>query len=277
MRRAWLAGAGALAGLMLAAVWLVWGPAWVAGRVGDDPGAVGELLFSAGVFTPLLLLGIAGGAATRITAWRPGARPWRALAIGAALGLGGLLAAAGLSMAAGTLIWRQLGPANAVLLLGVITIMWQVGAEELLFRGWLQPLLARAIGLPAALVTIAAAFAALHLLAGAGSGWLTLLNMMGGGLLFGTLAARNGGIAGAIGAHGAWNLGEQLLLGIDPNAGAVGSFGTLFDFDLDGASAWGGSAAGLNASWAMLIALAALVAPLLLRWRAAASHVGSAR
>ena len=55
------------------------------------------------------------------------------------------------------------------------------------------------------------AFAALHLMGGARSP-TTLINMFLGGLLFGYLAAYGRGIAGAVGAHFAWNATEQLLL-----------------------------------------------------------------
>jgi uncharacterized protein len=77
------------------------------------------------------------------------------------------------------------------------------------------------------------------------------------------LAARSGGLSGAIGAHFAWNWTEQILLGIDPNPG-LGSFGAIANFELTGPAVWGGSDEGLNASIAMTIALLALLAPLLI-------------
>ena len=79
------------------------------------------------------------------------------------------------------------------------------------------------------------------------------------------LAARAGGVAGAGGAHWAWNAAEQLLFGLDPNPG-VGGFGALLDLDLVGAARWGGSAEGLNARWAMTVALLALLVHVAARW-----------
>jgi membrane protease YdiL (CAAX protease family) len=118
---------------------------------------------------------------------------------------------------------------------------------------------------PATGVIVASlAFAALHLAGGARSP-LTLLNLFFGGLLFGLLALRTGGIAAPAGAHALWNWAEQILLGLDPNPG-TGSFGALFDLDLVGTAAWGGSEEGLNASLALTFVLVALIVPLLF-WR----------
>ena len=92
---------------------------------------------------------------------------------------------------------------------------------------------------------------------------MTLLNLFLGGLLFGLLAARSGGLAAAIAAHFSWNWAEQLLFGLDPNPG-IGSFGSILNLELVGSSWWGGSDEGLNASIAMTFALAMLLAPLLI-------------
>ena len=94
---------------------------------------------------------------------------------------------------------------------------------------------------------------------------LTLLNLVLGGILFGLLALRGGGLLAPIAAHATWNWAEQILLGLDPNPG-TGSFGALFDFDLVGPAMWGGSDEGLNASLALSFALVALIVPLAL-WR----------
>jgi uncharacterized protein len=147
------------------------------------------------------------------------------------------------------------------LLGGTAVIALQATSEEVFFRGWLQPVLTRAWGFLGILVT-AAAFAALHLIAAAGAA-VSVLNLFLGGLLFGLLADRYGGIASAIGAHFTWNWAEQLLLGLDPNPG-LGSFGAVANLDLVGSRWWGGSAEGLNASVAMTFALAILLAPLLI-------------
>lgn len=257
--------AAAAAGLALTAAWLRWGPPLAASLAGEGAGAGVEAVFTLALFGPLLALALAGGAATGVPAWRSGERPSRAAARGGALGAAGLLLAVAYTALAGTLLRETGATVSAALLLGLLTVALQVAAEELLFRGWLQPLLARALGLSAAVVATALAFAALHLLGGA-AGALPLANLALGGLLFGLIAARDGGVAGAVAAHGAWNAGEQLLLGLDPNPG-VGAFGALLDLDLAGAAGWGGSDSGLNGSWAMLFALVALSVPLALARR----------
>ena len=139
----------------------------------------------------------------------------------------------------------------------------QSASEELFFRGWLQPVLARAWGPIAAIAITAVAFAALHVAGGARTP-LTLLNLMLGGLLFGLLAWRSGGLAAPIAAHAGWNWSEAILFGLDPNPGA-GGFGAVHDLDLLGPARWGGSPEGLNASIAMTFVLVALIVPLAAR------------
>jgi len=255
--------AGTVIGLVVAAALLALLPGPVGRLVAGLGAAAGEAAFTVGVFVPLLLLGIAGGALTGVRAWAPGARAGARAAGGAALGLSGLLLALGLAAIAGTVRHGAGSGAGLALIAGAATVLVQVTAEELYFRGWLQPLLARAVGERVAIPVVAVAFALLHLLAG-GAGVLALVNLALGGVLFGLLA--RGGIAGAVVAHFAWNAAEQLVVGLDPNPG-VGGFGALFDLDLVGGLRWGGSAEGLNASWAMAFALAAVIAPLLLARR----------
>ncbi|MDJ0278262.1 CPBP family glutamic-type intramembrane protease, partial [Sphingomonas sp. 2R-10] len=144
----------------------------------------------------------------------------------------------------------------------LLTVLLQVTAEEVMFRGHVQPLLVRAVGAGMAVPLTAASFAALHAVL-AGTAPVMLVNMLLGGGLFGLLALR-GGLGAAIGAHFAWNAIEQLGVGLDPNPG-VGTFGSVIDLDLSGAASWGGSGAGLNASIAMSAALLATI--LLVVWR----------
>jgi serine/threonine protein phosphatase PrpC len=141
-------------------------------------------------------------------------------------------------------------------------VLFAAAIEEIFFRGWLQPALARDFGTPVAILLAALAFSALHVMGGARSP-TTLVNLFLGGLLFGLLAARGAGVAGAAAAHFAWNWSEQIALGLDPNPG-VGSFGALVDLELAGSALWGGSDEGLNASIAMTMALLVLVTPLAL-------------
>ena len=83
-----------------------------------------------------------------------------------------------------------------------------------------------------------------------------------GGLWFGLLAVRSGGILAPMAAHFAWNASESIGFGLDPNPG-VDDLGALANYDLVGLPIWGGSPEGLNASIAMTLVLAALVIPLL--------------
>ena len=262
--------AAALAGVALVAALLRSGPPIVGGWIGGMPAAAGESLFTLAIFGPMMLLGLIGRRLTMsgrlLASDRPGVAAWR----GAVLGSGGLLLAVGYTWVAGVLTPGAGGAAGPVLMLGLLTVAVQVAGEEVLFRGWLQPSIAPILGTPAAIGLVAIVFAGLHV-AGGVTGPLPLGNLCLGGVLFGLLAARDGGIAGAFAAHLCWNAGEQLILGLDPNPG-TGAFGSLFDLDLIGAARWGGSDEGLNASVAMTIALAALVVPIVIRARSDPHH-----
>ncbi|MGI4732260.1 MAG: CPBP family intramembrane glutamic endopeptidase [Janthinobacterium lividum] len=257
-------------GLGAAAVIVGWGPGWAArvlAWIGITGAAASEAAFTALVFGAMIALAVVGGLATGVRSWTAGGGS----VSGAAIGAAGLLAATALAGIAGVVRHGGGGAGGPLLLAGLATVLVQVTGEEMVFRGWLQPVLARATGQGMAVVLIAAAFAGLHALGGERDP-LALANLGLGGLLFGVLAARGGGVVAAIGAHGVWNAGEQLVLGLDPNPG-LGSFGSLADLDLVGAVRWGGSADGLNASWAMTAALLALLVPVAMRCRA---HPGDA-
>jgi membrane protease YdiL (CAAX protease family) len=150
-----------------------------------------------------------------------------------------------------------LPPVYVWLLAGTVLTIIQCSAEEMLLRGWLQPVLAEHWHSWVAVIAAALVFAALHLLGGARSP-LTLVNLLLAGIFFGLLALRTGGIAAPIAAHFAWNWSEALLLGLDVNPG-VGSYGALFNLELSGSSWWGGSQEGLNSSIGVTFVLVALV------------------
>lgn len=154
--------------------------------------------------------------------------------------------------------WQGDGGTGAgALLAGTLLVLIQSGGEEAYLRGWFMPALARRWGVAPGIALSALLFAALHLLGGSRAP-LTLVNMALGGVLFGVLAWRSGGIAVSIAAHFGWNWGEALLLGLDPNPG-VGSFGAILNIDLTGVRWLGGSDEGLNASVPMTIILLALL------------------
>ncbi len=254
-------------GLVLVTLWLRFAPGLVGGWVSE--GAWGEAGFTVAVFGPLLLLGWVG---RRLAGIGGAGGAWgRSLGLGALTGLGGLLLATGYTAMAGTLVRGPTTAVGPLLALGVIVIAVQVAAEELVFRGWLQPVVQSLAGRWVAVPLVAALFAALHLIAGGASGGVALLNLFLGGMLFGLIAAGRPGLPGAMAAHFAWNAGEQMLLGLDPNPG-VGAFGAVLDLDLRGASLWGGSDQGLNGSWAMSLSLVALV----VGWLLAARRSGAA-
>lgn len=220
-----------------------------------------ETLFSLVIFGALLVFAVVGGALVRVNPFKVGRAPVQGASIGLAVGLGGVVAAAALAWIAGTLtIADELPQSMTLLLWGAAVIFVQTASEEVYFRGWLQPVLISRWGKPTGVVVAALAFSALHVMGGARSP-TSLINLFLGGLLFGFLAAYKGGLTAAIGAHFAWNASEQILFGLDPNPG-VGSFGAAIDLELAGASAWGGSDEGLNASVGMTAALLALLIPL---------------
>jgi len=257
-----LAAAGSLVvGLGAMAVILLIGPGLVAPVIPAGWSAPGqEGAFVLALYGAMVVVALVAGAVLRRRVAGPGTRPGRQLAAGFGLGLLGICLAATFATIAGGLRVGEGQGSGALLLLGLVLVLFQAAAEELYFRGWIQPVLARAWGVLPAIGVTALGFAALHML-GAAMAPLSFLNLLLGGLFFGALAAQGGGLAGAIGAHFAWNGTEQLVLGLDPNPG-VGSFGSLFDLDLAGPAAWGGSAEGLNASLAMAMALVVLLVPL---------------
>ena len=140
-------------------------------------------------------------------------------------------------------------------------ILFQVAAEEVFFRGWIQPALSRKVGSIAGVALAALLFTGFHVTGGARAP-LSLVNILLAGVLFGLLALRSGGILASIAAHFAWNASENLGLGLDPNPG-IDIFGGLFDIDLAGAPTWGGNPEGLNASIGTVAVLVALILPLL--------------
>ena len=261
-------GAGiALAGALLFCGALVFaGPRLAEGVLGAlgvaDP-AAGEALFTLLIFGVLLLAAVVAGAVWGVNALAPGERPAPWAGAGLALGLGGIGATTGYAALAGTLATSATAaPAAAgMVLLGIVTVLVQVLAEEAFFRGWLQPVLVRGWGVVPGLLVGALAFAVLHIAGGAREP-MSLINLVLGGVVFGTLALLGRGIVAPLAMHLAWNGAEQLLFGLDPNPG-VGGFGAIWDLEMTGAGLWGGSGEGLNASLGMTLVLLAVLLPLL--------------
>lgn len=222
-----------------------------------------ETLFSFVIFGSLLVFALVGGRLSNVNPLKIGRKPALMLPIGALIGVIGVVASASYAWLAGTLTYGPGSTGNVGLLLwGTAVILFGAAVEEIYFRGWLQQVLIRQFGVPIAVLLASLAFATLHVMGGARSP-TTLVNLFLGGMLFGLLAARAGGLLGAIAAHFTWNWSEQILFGLDPNPG-VGSFGAWLDLDLAGPALWGGSDEGLNASLAMTLTLFALLVPLLI-------------
>jgi membrane protease YdiL (CAAX protease family) len=235
-----------------------------------------ETLYALVIFGSLLVFALVGGRISKVDPLRIGRKPAAMIPLGALIGVIGVFASVSYAWLAGTLTYGpQAGRDAGLLLWGSTVIMFGAAVEEIYFRGWLQPVLIRHYGTPIAVLLSALTFATLHVMGGARSP-TTLVNLFLGGLLFGILAARGGGLAGAIAAHFTWNWSEQILLGLDPNPG-VGSFGAWLDLDLAGAALWGGSEEGLNASLAMTMTLLALLVPLIILFRSAPAAKGEAR
>ncbi len=256
-----LAGtAGLLGGLFVAEA--VAGSLWPAN---DANPATLETIYSLAIFGPILAAGYAGGRLMRSPGLTLGGAPSRALGLGAAIGGGGLLIAVAYAALAGSAGWGAAVETGLLLLAaGTVLMMLQVAAEEVLLRGWLQPVLAEHWHGWVAVAVSAALFAGLHLLGGVRTP-LSLLNLMLGGILFGLLALRTGGLAAPLAAHYLWNWSEMFLFGLDPNPG-VGAFGALLNLDLAGPALWGGNEEGLNSSLALTFAVGALIAGTAL-WR----------
>ena len=162
-----------------------------------------------------------------------------------AIGLGAMAWCA-LALAFGGRLRSDDAPVGIAVLVGIGATLLQAAGEEIFFRGWVQPVLARIVRPEIALLIAAALFAAVHL-AGDWSAPLSLLNILLAGLWFGLLAQHTGGLVAPIAAHFAWNAGETCIFGLYPNPG-YGPWGALFGRDISGPPLWGGGDEGLNAS-----------------------------
>ena len=233
-------------------------------RITVDSVITGYVLFYSVLFIPLILLSLVLGLLGRHRVFRVGDNPLRWIVVGLLVGAGGLAACVLYVWLNGSL--RPV-PMEALaqrhLILGTAIVMLGVAAEELLFRGWLLGALQDMLGSSWAVLLSALAFSGFHWWAGgAAADVVSLANLLLGGLWFGLLAVRSGGILAPMAAHFAWNVSESIGFGLDPNPG-IDELGALANYDLVGLPIWGGSEEGLNASIAMTLVLAALVVPLL--------------
>ena len=256
---AWLVIAGGL----LASLGAVLLAQKLAERITTQSPGMAVTLFDLVLFGPLAVLALVLGLLSRIKVLRAGEAPLRWLGIGLAAGAAGLVVSALLSwLNGGMLRGEAVSHLAGLIALGVALTVFQVAAEELLFRGWLQPALIARIGGPAGVMLGALLFAAFHYASGATHAAMSLLTLTLGGLFFGLLALRSGGIVAPLAAHVAWNALEDLGAGLVPNPG-IGPLGALFNLDLTGSVWWGGHEEGLNVSLGSVAVLLALILPLL--------------
>jgi membrane protease YdiL (CAAX protease family) len=211
-----------------------------------------------------LIFGLFLAAAIAFTA-AEGRRPWRrirgstrALAVGLVIGSGGYLAAVGVATLAGAIAApvAMARPPLGPVVLGAAVVALQAISEEAFFRGWLQPVLCGDWGPWPGLLSSSMLFAALHIIAGA-HGAVAVVTFFLGGLLFGLLALRTGGLVAPAAAHFAWNWTESGALGLsaDPT-------GSLISLKFAGPALWNGGPDAMNGSLASILVLLALTGAL---------------
>jgi uncharacterized protein len=232
-------------------------------RGGQVPPALAEgrlhvLVVTVLVFGALVLTALAGARLEGRRLWLVERKPILALLGGLLLGMAGFGAVVGLVAIAGVVEAAETPPSPAPLILaGLVLIAVQVAAEELFFRGWIQPVVSARWGPWLGVAVTALLFAGLHLAGGARSP-MTLLNLTLAGVLFGVLALRSGGLWAPFAAHFGWNSLEAIGLGLEPDPG-IGPFGAVVNLELDGLAQWSGGDDRLNGSLATTLVLLALV------------------
>lgn len=236
---------------------------WLLAMIGPErlSDAAIDALFTLVIFVPIIILSFVGNIMSGGGAMLAGRSSASMALFGLVMGASGLLIAAAFAGLAGIVVPAAAATGPTWLILGgAVLVLVQSSAEEFLLRGWLQPILVRYWPGWVAILLSALLFMALHLLGGTRAS-LTLLNLFLGGVMFGLLAYRSGGLAAPIAAHWAWNVSESLILGLDPNPG-VGAFGSLFDLDMIGSRFWAGADEGLNGGAAITFVLIAFLLPL---------------
>jgi membrane protease YdiL (CAAX protease family) len=225
------------------------------------PGVVASLVFRLIVYAPLAIIAVGACLADRRSPWLSGAKPGLAAPFGVLVSAGGFALAVALAALAGDVgaapVQLSGAAGIAAIVSGVVLFALQCTAEELYFRGWLQPLLCARWGASAGVLVTALLFAGLHLAGGARAP-VSLINLFLGGLLFGLLALRTGGLWAPVLAHFAWNWSEAVGAGLEANPD-LGPTGSILHLALRGDPIWSGGEDHLNGSIAMTLVLAALV------------------
>lgn len=163
---------------------------------------------------------------------------------------------------------RALGglTALALALIVVPSRLVQGGAEEMIFRGWMMPVLGVRYRPWIGIVVSSVVFSVLHV-ANAGFLPLATLNIALLGLFMALYALREGSLWGVVSLHAGLNWAQANLFGLSASGHTVGA--TFLNLQLSGSEWFTGGAFGIENSLTMtLIALAAVGVELALARRA---------
>lgn len=182
-----------------------------------------------------------------------GPAPIKTFLQGLAIGMGtvalvvsAIWVAGGLQATGWGLAWRSPQTLLQIALL-LPGFMLQSSVEELMFRGWMQSVLARKSGVVVAVVLVALVFALLHF--SPNQRWLVMLSSFLFSLFASAWSLRTGNIWGVMGWHAGWNwllaTGFELpVTGIDAQLPAL-----LVALQPDGVEALTGGAEGPEGSY----------------------------
>lgn len=265
--RQWLAiGAGLLVSWSWVLIVVNFAPDVLGGEA--TPGIYAA--FTLTLYVPLLLIALLAGWLGGTRVLKAGQSPLGWTIAGLVVGAGGLSGALAMSWLSGTVVSGSGATGlTALVVMGLGLTLVQSAMEEVLFRGWLLPVLSQRLGQIAGVCGSTVLFAGFHLIGGARQP-LTLVFITLAGLMFGLLALRSGGILAPVAAHAAWNGSEDALFGLVPNPGNE-LLGSIADFDLVGNPLWGGNEEGLNASFGAVVVMVAAILPLLVIRRPAST------
>jgi serine/threonine protein phosphatase Stp1 len=221
------------------------------------------------VIFPLMIFGaLIVGRMTSINPLALGKSPFRNATLGLGLGVAmvGIGVFASLASGNASIVKGQASLAVPIAIWAATGIIFiQSAAEEILCRGWVQPLVTRYWGAAAGIIATAALFTGLHNVFAINPP-LVNFNLFLGGLIFGMLYRLFGGIAAPVLFHFGWNWSDAILFGLTPNPGTL-SFGSIFDIDFGGPAQLGGVEEGLMASIFATLLLGLIAATLILLLR----------
>ncbi len=221
-----------------------------------------------GTFGSMLAIALVAGRLAGIDPLALGPRQRHASLTGLILGalLVAIAVGASFSVGSAVLVEGAAAPAGVVpLIVATLAYLLVAVAEEALFRGWAQPLVARYWGRAGAVIATSVVFAIAHDILFQ-SPAIVAFNLFLGSLVMGMLAIRYNGVAAPIMFHFSWNWADYFLFALTPNPGKY-SFGSIIDVDLFGVAQSGGVADGLMANIFATLILLAMAAYLFLQLR----------